>query len=101
MMAHTSCTAARRAQDLAQAGDYNQAVAIASALAPGMEPQLEQYRLQMQAYERANAERDWRRALRALADAWMAALAAGVPELEKVANERLYALVKDHEVRER
>ncbi|MFZ5828008.1 MAG: hypothetical protein ACOY94_27195 [Bacillota bacterium] len=90
---------AESAREAAEAGDYTRAAALAAIVAPGMEMQLEQYRLRMQDYERASAEGDWRKALRALADARLAALAAGVFGLEQVANERLYDLVKQGEVR--
>lgn len=86
------------AREAALAGDYSRAVAVAAPLVPGMEPQLEQYRLQMRAYDEAHALQDWRKALRALADARLAARAAGVPALEQVASDRLYELVRSHEV---
>lgn len=91
--------AARSAREAAQAGDYTRAADLAAIVAPGMEMQLEQFRLRMQDYEEACVEENWRRALRALADARLAALAAGVVDLEQVANERLYDLVKKHEVK--
>jgi hypothetical protein len=77
-------------------GDYVRAVNLAAALAPGTEPQLDQFRIQMEVYDRARAAADYRKALRALADARMAAIAAGFPELEAVITDRLYEVVKLH-----
>lgn len=94
-------TAARSAQDAARSGDYTRAVAIAATMVTNMELQLERFRIQMERYDEACGAGDWRRAVRSLADARLAALAAGVPELEQVATERLYALVRKHEVTER
>lgn len=99
MELHAADHAARSARQAAVDGDYNKAVSLAATLVPGMELQLEQYRLQMETYDDARTTEDWRRALRALADARLAALAAGVPELEQVASDRLYDLVRLHEVR--
>jgi hypothetical protein len=92
-------TGMRLVRAAAEAGDYARAVSIAEKLAPGSEPQLVQYRLMMEKYDQAVAGDDWRRALRALADARLAAIAAEMPELETVATNRLYEVVKAHELR--
>jgi hypothetical protein len=90
---------ARLVQAAAEAGDYARAVTIAAELVPDMEAQLGQYQIQMDLYEQARQTGHWRLALRALADARMAAIAAGLPELEGVATDRLYDVVKSHELR--
>lgn len=82
-----------------QRGDYARAELAAAALVPGKEPQLYQFRIQMESYERARRESDWYRALRALADARLAAINAGVAELEEVANRRLQETVRSYEGR--
>jgi len=97
---HMPGAVARKARSFAQAGDYNQAVAVASLLVPGMEHQLEQFRVRMRAFESAKAIGHWREAVSALTDARMAALAAGIPELAQVASDQLFRLVKEQEVRE-
>lgn len=91
--------AARCTREAAEAGDYTWAAAIAVTGAPGLEMQLEQFRLRMQDDEVACTVENWRQPLRALAVARLAALGPGVVDLERVANERLYDLVKKHEVR--
>ena len=80
-------------------GDYAGAVDAAAALAPEMAPQLVQFRFMMERYAEARQASDWRRALRALADARMAAIAAGLPELETLATNLLYDVVKQYEGR--
>lgn len=80
-------------------GDYERVAAIAASLAPGMEAQVEQFRIQMQLYTQARAGQDWRRALRALADARLAAIHAGLPDLESIATEGLYHIVRSYEGR--
>lgn len=94
-----STTTARLARAAVEQGEYARGVDIAAKLAPGLEPQLEQYRLMMETYDLAVSAADWRRALRALADARLAAIQAGLPELETVATNRLYEVVKAHELR--
>lgn len=81
----------------AERGDYARAAVVAQQLAPGMEAQLGQFRNQMEVYEATRAQADWRRALRALADARIAAIAAGLPELESVVTDRLYDVVKERQ----
>jgi hypothetical protein len=98
-MQDTTTGGARLVRAAAEQGDYLRAVTIAARMAPGMEPQLTQYRFMMEAYEQALAAGDRRKALRALADARLAAIAAELPELETVATNRLYAVVKAHELR--
>ncbi|MDF2628602.1 MAG: hypothetical protein K0R39_2433 [Symbiobacteriaceae bacterium] len=83
----------------AEQGDYVGAVEMATKLLPDMVHQLQQYRLMMEQYETSRGKLDWRRALRALADARLAAIAAGLVELEIVATNRLYDIVKSHELR--
>jgi hypothetical protein len=83
----------------AEQGDYVGAVEMAMKLWPEMVHQLQQYRLMMEQYEASRGKLDWRRALRALADARLAAIAAGLVELEVVATNRLYDVVKSHELR--
>jgi hypothetical protein len=78
----------------AEQGDYAKAAQVAAALAPGMEAQLRQFFIQMEIYQEAKGTSDWRKALRALADARIAAISAGLPELESVVTERLYDVVK-------
>ncbi|HLN62402.1 MAG TPA: hypothetical protein VK464_12695 [Symbiobacteriaceae bacterium] len=90
---------ARMVRAAAEAGDYERAVTIAGHLVPEMAAQLGQYQVQMALYEQARAEGNWRLAIRALADARLAAIAAGLPELEGVATDRLYTVVKAHELR--
>ncbi|MGE5673419.1 MAG: hypothetical protein ACM3XM_05980 [Mycobacterium leprae] len=80
-------------------GNYQRVTELAAALAPGAEPQLEQFRIQMEEYEAAVQQSDWRRALRALADARLAAIGAGIPDLEAIATQRLYSVVKQYEGR--
>jgi hypothetical protein len=92
-------TGTRFIRAAAEAGDYGRAVEVAAKLWPDVAPQLEQYRLQMELYELCREKSEWRRALRALADARIAAIAAGLPELEVVATNRLYDVVKSHELR--
>lgn len=89
----------RMVRAAAEAGDYERAVTIANRLVPDMEAQLAQYQVQMSLYEQAMAAGNWRLAIRALADARLAAIQAGLPELEGVATDRLYAVVKAHELR--
>jgi hypothetical protein len=83
----------------AEQGDYVGAVEMATKLWPEMVHQLQQYRLMMEQYEASRGKLDWRQALRALADARLAAIAAGLVELEVVATNRLYDVVKSHELR--
>ncbi len=90
---------ARMVRAAAEAGDYERAVTIAGHLVPEMEAQLTQYQVQMALYEQAMGAGNWRLAIRALADARLAAIQAGLPELEGVATDRLYAVVKAHELR--
>jgi DNA polymerase/3'-5' exonuclease PolX len=59
-----------------------------------VEVQLRQYWLQMELFEKFRAEGDWRRALRAIADARIAAVAAGKTDLEAAASERLLEVVR-------
>lgn len=92
-------TLAQAVRAAAERGDYGRAVETAAKLVPGMEPQLGQYQYQMERYEQYKAAADWRHALRALADARTAAVAAGLPELETVASNRLYEVVKLYSVR--
>ncbi|HWI64939.1 MAG TPA: hypothetical protein VNT75_24180 [Symbiobacteriaceae bacterium] len=92
-------TGTRLIRAAAESGEYGRAVEIAIRLWPDMAHQLEQYRLQMELYETSRAGHDWRRALRALADARLAAIAAGLVELEIVATNRLYDVVKSNELR--
>lgn len=98
MELHVAESIARSAREAALVGDYDSAVAIANSLVPGMELQLQQYRWQMETYEEARCRNDWRRALRALADARLAAVVSGVPALEEVASDRLYDLVRTYGV---
>lgn len=92
-------TGTRLIRAAAEQGEYGRAVEIATKMWPEMAHQLEQYRLQMENYELARDKHDWRRALRALADARIAAIAAGMVELEIVATNRLYEVVKSNELR--
>lgn len=92
-------TVSRLVQAAAEAGDYERAVVLSAQLVEGMEAQLGQYRLRMEGYEQARAAGNWRLALRTLADARIAAIQAGLPELEGVATNRLYDVVKSHELR--
>lgn len=92
-------TGTRLIRAAAEIGEYARAVEIAVKLWPDMIHQLEQYRLQMELYELSRAKLDWRRALRSLADARLAAIAAGIVELEIVATNRLYDVVKSYELR--
>ncbi|HEY3365513.1 MAG TPA: hypothetical protein VGK74_10710 [Symbiobacteriaceae bacterium] len=80
-------------------GDFDKVAAIANALVPGMEAQVEQFRIQMGLYAQAKEANDWRRSLRALADARLAAIAAGLTDLESMATEGLYNIVKLYEGR--
>jgi len=89
----------RAVQAMAERGDYRGAVAAALAIVPCAEAQLRQYEIMMELYEEARVGGSWRRALRALADARMAAIAAELPELETVATARLYEVVRLHELR--
>lgn len=75
-------------------GDYAEAVRSAAVLAPGKERELEQFRSQMELCERALRAAEWRRALRALAEARTAAVAAGLPDLESISTARMYAVIK-------
>ncbi|HYF92103.1 MAG TPA: hypothetical protein VD969_07635 [Symbiobacteriaceae bacterium] len=92
-------TGTRLIRAAAEKGEYGRAVEIAARMWPEVALQLEQYRLQMEIYELCREKCDWRRALRALADARIAAVAAGVVELEMVATNRLYEVVKSNEAR--
>lgn len=96
---HDTTAGVRVVRAAAEEGDYARAVAMAALLVPGMEAQLGQYRLQMELYEQAVKNGNWRQAIRALADARIAAVQAGLPELEVVATDRLYDVVKAHELR--
>jgi hypothetical protein len=78
-------------------GDYALAVTLAAELAPGMDSQLGQFKIQMELYRQARSDADWRRALRAIADARIAAISAGLPELESIASHHLYQIVREHE----
>lgn len=89
---HTIMTALAR-------GDYARAEVAAAAFAPGKEAQLHQFRIQMESYERARIEADWYKALRALADARMAAIGSGIPTLEEVVTDRLRETIRLYEGR--
>lgn len=97
MQQATTSTDALRAA--AVQGDYAGVISAAAALAPEAEPQLVQFRIMMERYEEARQAADWRRALRAVADARMAAIAAGLPELETLTTNLLYDVVKQYEGR--
>ncbi len=85
---------AKEVRAAAERGDYALAESLALSLAPGKETELTRFRERMEVYEQARESQDWRRALRALADARDAAVAAGLPELEGVVTHRLFDIVK-------
>lgn len=89
-----SLTTAGGLRAAAERGDYALAAKQAAELMPDMIPQIEQYRIRMELYEEAVEAENWRQAIRALADARMAAIAADLPELEVVAQARLFQVVK-------
>ncbi len=93
---HQALSIVRQMREAAARGDYAEAVTRAAELAPGKERLLEQFRLQMERYEKALAESDRRRALLALAKARSAAVAADLPALESIASERLAGMVNLH-----
>lgn len=82
------------ARHSARRGDYACAVAAAERIAPGKEAQLQAFKQFMERYEVAKAAGHWRRAVRALVGARSAAVAAGLPELERVVTARLRQAAK-------
>lgn len=84
---------------LLERGDYARVEVAAAAMVPGKEAQLHQFRVQMESYERARGEADWYRALRALTDARLAAISAGLVPLEEMANRRLKETIRLYEGR--
>jgi len=75
-------------------GDYALAVRSAAILAPGKEQELNQFRAEMEFSQRAIRSAQWRSALRALAQARMAAVAVGLPELENISTDQMYRVIK-------
>lgn len=82
-------------------GDYASVVRSAAVLAPGKERELDQFRTEMEFSQRAIHSAQWRSALRALAQARMAAVAAGVPELERISTDQMYLVIKLREEHDR
>lgn len=82
-------------------GDYAVAVRSAAVLAPGKEQELDQFRAEMEFSQRAIRSAQWRIALRALAQARMAAVAVGLPELESISTDQMYRVIKLREEHDR
>lgn len=81
----------------ADKGDYARAFERALALVPNKGTELSRYRALMELYEESRRTADWRRALRALADARAVAIAVELPELERAVTHRLFDLVKEQQ----
>lgn len=82
-------------------GDYALAVRSAAVLAPGKEQELNQFRAEMEFSQHAIRSAQWRSALRALAQARMAAVAVGLPELENLSTDQMYRVIKLREEHDR
>ncbi|HEY8346061.1 MAG TPA: hypothetical protein VIL07_02150 [Symbiobacteriaceae bacterium] len=83
-----------RLKEAARRGDYAGAVRNAALLVPGKQRELDRFRMEMEQYERAVRTAQWRAALRALAAARMAAVAAGLPELEDISTDQMYRVIR-------
>lgn len=78
--------------------DYAKATDAALILAPDKGTYLTEFRVFMERYEQAKSRYAWRKALRAVIAARRAAIAAELPDLEQIATERLYELVRLYEL---
>jgi len=81
----------------ADKGEYAFACERALAVVPGKGEELRKYRALMELFDECRRTADWRRGLRALADARATAIAIGLPELEKAVTHRLFDLVKEQQ----
>lgn len=94
MQVKPAVKSAREVRTAAERGDYALAEELANSMVTGASEELAKYRERMERYEQAKAVGDFRRALRALADARAAAIASGLPELESVVTHLLFDVVR-------
>lgn len=86
-------TGERELKAAAARGDYARVVNLATSMSPKSRPEAVKFQAHMDIYEQARRQGDWRRTMRALADARDAAIAAGFPQLESVVSHRLVEVV--------